>query len=119
VSNKHDGRWTRTPPSGTGTVVTFVFTGKDLDVFLRENKKKLAKDQMTRVPTRAAQRIPTPNGPHWLVVGSPALWPEDVLKKNRTVWWSKTIDVPLLSIDPGKPDDEPAQDVPRTTPPTG
>jgi len=106
-----EGRWTRQPPPGSNPVCVFIFIPKLLAEFLEHNKQVIQERQVTRVPSRVAQRITGPDGALWMVAGSAVLWNEAQLKLNRALWWSKTIDVQFLSIDPGAPPSEDAPDV--------
>lgn len=109
MSNSKPGRWTRKPPSGSGPIVTFVFIPSDLskhqervrNAWSKEEAAPLNAPKPVRVPPRAAQRVPLPQGVHWWVAGSEQLWPEEQLLAAGAVWWSKTTDIPMLSIDTG------------------
>lgn len=106
MSNKNAGRWTKTPPQGKN-VVSFMQVPAEVGAFLEENKDALR--GVASVPPRVAQRIVGQDGrAAWLVAGSGAMWDEQQLirkaKKGEVLFWSKTYDIPMISIS--IPDDE-------------
>lgn len=100
------GRWTRTPPPGDGPIVAFVYIPRKLNEFLVEHKERLNECRIRAVAPRVAQRVHSESGPCWFVAGSEHAWTIERLELARAVWWSASVNVPLISIDCGVSIDE-------------